>query len=162
MIRNFMLLTAVIGLTLGTAGCKGGEKKDGDKEGKQGAASSKSNHDKLQGEWGIDVDKMIELDPKAQEQLKANPGMKDMMVKMMGSAKFTITKDSLTASLMGKDEKATYTVKSQEGNKVVIETTEKADDDKEKVEIITATFVNDNLVILTKDGDDEKIPLKRK
>ncbi len=157
MMRKFMLLAAVAGLMMGT-GCKGGEGGD-KKEGEKAEAPSKSNHDKWQGTWGINIDKMIEMDPKMQEQLKENPGMKAMLEGMMGNATITVGKDTLSMKMGPKEEKATYKVVKEDGNKLIIES---KDEGKEETEKLTIEFTDDKNVIMSKEGDDEKMALVRK
>jgi hypothetical protein len=121
--------------------------------------ATRSNHDRFQGTWAIDVDRMIELDPKAAEMLKENPSMREMMEKMMGKATFTITPTDLVANLGQKEQKATYTVREDQDNVLVIES---VDSGREDVEVITATFESDDSLILGKEGETDRIPLVRR
>ncbi len=100
------------------------------------------------------------LNPKMAEAAKANPAMVEQMQKAMGAATISIGKDSLVAKgFKPKDDKATYKILSEKGNSMVIES---KDEGKEEVEKMTVTFESDDKITLTKDGEDEKMPLKRK
>jgi len=106
--------------------------------------------DKLIGKWGVDTAKLGQM-----EEFKSLPEeAKKMAEGMIGGMTFEFTKDKLIVEMMGKKEEGAYKVKSEEGNKVVLEGTI-----RDKTETIEAVFEGDTL-ILGKGKD--KFPLKRK
>ncbi|MFT7625995.1 MAG: archaellum component FlaG (FlaF/FlaG flagellin family) [Myxococcota bacterium] len=117
-----------------------------------------SNHQTIQGHWGIDVDKMIALDPKLSAQVKANPAQRVALAKAMGQARFTIGPGSISLTMNGTEERATYTVKSDRGKTLVIAS---KDEGESEIEILKATFSGPNAMLLEKEGDAEKIPVVR-
>ena len=158
MSRSFLLVAAVSAFSV--LSCKGGDKpadKGAEKAGE--AAAATSNHDKFQGTWAVDIERMLTMDPRAAEMIKAKPEMKEMMTKTMSQASFTVTKDGISVTGFGKDQKAAYTVKKDEGSTLVIES---QDEGKEEKESITITFDSADTATMTKDGQDQKMPLKRK
>jgi hypothetical protein len=186
MIRRLVTLTAILVLTIGV-GCKGGDK-DKAKEGEQGnksgekpsegerasegdkvadektepakASSGKSNHEKLQGDWGVDIDAMMANDPKMAERARANPAMIEGMQKTLGAATISIGKDTVVARGFKPDQsKATYKVLSSDDDTMAIEIWDEGND---RLDRLTVTFNGDDKLTLTKEGKDEKMPLKRK
>ena len=120
------------------------------------AACSKPE-DKLIGTWGVDLDATIAAD----EKLKAMPEDQRKMAtefaqKMFAEASFEFTKDGkMLANFAGKKEEGSYTVKSAEGDKIVLST--KGKDGKE--EDMTVEASADKLVLSIK---DQKMFLKKK
>jgi hypothetical protein len=159
-VKRVLIMAVLAGFVV--VGCG---KKDGETAGKEGATkagktgkASKSNHDKLQGTWKFNIDKMISGDPKMAEMVKAKPEMKEQLGKMMGDASITIGKDNVTMKGMGKEDKSTYTVVSQEGNKIVIEAIEEG---KEKKEKLSFEFTDDDNMKGREDGKDADMYLTR-
>ncbi|HSN98539.1 MAG TPA: hypothetical protein VLS89_09575 [Candidatus Nanopelagicales bacterium] len=113
--------------------------------------------DKLVGTWGVDLDATIAAD----EKLKAMPEDQRKMAtefaqKMFAEASFEFTKDGkMLANFAGKKEEGSYTVKSAEGDKIVLST--KGKDGKE--EDMTVEASADKLVLSIK---DQKMFLKKK
>lgn len=114
--------------------------------------------DKIVGTWAFDTDATIAGD----ERLKAMPEDQrkmatEMAQKMFQDASFEFSKDGkMTMNAAGKKEEATYSVKSAEGNKVVLNA--KGKDGKDE-EITVDTSAGDKLVLSMK---DQKIYLKKK
>ena len=161
------VLVAVVAVSMALTGCKGKDgdaKKEGDKAGAKGGdkASSKSAHDRLQGDWGMDVEAMIAADPKMAAQVKAKPEMRAMLVGMVGSMTIKITKDEMImgGGPGGKSKTSKYTVKSQEGNKITVESQEEGKDKKESITFELSD--GDKKITGVKEGDKEKLVLVRK
>jgi len=141
---------------------KGGDKAAaGDKAGKkEGAAKSgKSNHEKLQGTWTFDVDKMIEADEKMAAMIKEKPEMKANIAKMMEGASITISEKEVVMKGMGKEEKASYTVEKQDGNKITVKSKEEGKDEEET---LTFEFIDDDTMKGKEEGKDSDMYLVRK
>jgi hypothetical protein len=89
--------------------------------------------DKLIGTWGIDLDATMAAD----EKLKAMPEEQrkmamDMAKGLFQEASFEFTKDGkMNANFAGRKEEAAYTVKSAEGDKIVLNTKGKDGKDQE-------------------------------
>ena len=113
--------------------------------------------DKIVGTWGIDFDATMAADDK----LKAMPPEQQKMAKEMAAGlfketSFEFTKDGkMKANFAGKQEEGSYTVKSAEGDKLVLSTKEKSGKDSE----VTAE-VKDGKLTLTTQG--QKIILVKK
>lgn len=110
--------------------------------------------DKLIGKWGLDVEKLSEL-----EEIKKMPEDQrkmalEMAKGMLVAATFEFTADKMIKDGMGKKEEASYKVKSQEGDKVVIETTKEG-----KTETMNCEFKGETLII---NNDKITLTLKRK
>jgi hypothetical protein len=139
--RNFVFV-ALTTLFLGLGGC------------------AKGGADKIIGKWTVDVDALSNMDefkkmPEDQRKMAL-----DMAKGMMSSMEFEFTKDALKVSMMGQTKEGTYTVKSAEGDKIVIVSKEKDKDGKDgKEEEITIDASGDKLVLHM--GKDE-FPLKKK
>jgi hypothetical protein len=113
--------------------------------------------DKLVGTWGIDFDATVASD----ERLKAMPEDQrkmamDMAQKMFKEASFEFSKDGkMTSNFGGKKQEGSYTVKSADADKIVLNT--KGADGKE--EEITVES-KDNKLVLNSKG--QKIYLQKK
>jgi hypothetical protein len=89
--------------------------------------------DKIVGTWGIDLEATMGAD----EKLKAMPEDQQKMAKEMAAGLFKDTsfefgKDGkMTANFAGKKEEAQFTVKSAEGDKLVLSTKDKSGKDQE-------------------------------
>ena len=165
-----LMFIAVVGMTL-AGGCKwngkgGNEAKAREKGGGKAAASShsgKSNHDKFQGTWDKNIDKMVEWNPKLREEAAANPALLPALKKWQDGTTYTVTKGSLIVRWPGRDgktdreEKSTYVVKAQEGNKLVMDFTGEGG-----TVTVTATLENDDTCILREGDDENSIVLTRK
>jgi len=158
-------MAAVALLTMG--GCKK-DTKTAEKAGEKAApaaadkaapaAAAGSNHQKFVGDWGFDFDKMSTSDPDLKKQLEAQPGAKAQMQKMFGSMSINATKDKMTMKFGPESHNVTYKVTSDDGNKLVIAGT----DDKGKTETVTLTFEGNDVVTMGKEGEAQKMHLKRK
>ena len=135
------------------------EKPAGDKKVEKAAAKPAGDAGKLVGNWKIDIETLLKNNPEMQKQIEAKPESKAMMEGMMGSMTFEFTADTLIAGMGGKTNKASYTVKSTEGNKLMLET--KAEG-KDTAEMITVTFTDNDHVTMEKPGDKMKLALVRK
>ena len=160
-----LMIVAATAAVMVLGGCKGGDAKKDDKAAagkKEGGASAKSAHERIQGEFGIDIDAMIAADPKMAAQVKEKPEMLEMIKGMMGKAVMKITKDTMemTGGPGGKTEKSTYTVKSQDGDKIVIESQDEGKDEKETITLVLSD--GDKKLTGTKEGDKDTLVLVRK
>lgn len=104
--------------------------------------------DKLIGKWGLDVEKFAELEEiqnLPEDQRKIALGMtKGLLV----GVTLEFTADKVIGGYMGKKEEAPYNVKSQEGDKVVIEFTKDG-----KTRTMNCEFKGETLIL----GDGEMI-----
>lgn len=113
--------------------------------------------DKIVGTWGIDLDATMAGD----EKLKALPEEQrkmamDMAQGLFKEASFEFTKDGkMNANFAGKKEEGTYTVKSAEGDKLVLATKGKDG----KAEEITAEAKDNKLHLMT---NGQKLVLVKK
>ena len=109
---------------------------------------------KLIGKWGVDLERMADM-----EEIKKMPEDKrkaalEMTKSIMGNSTFEFTSDKLIINMMGQKKEGNYKVKSEEGDKVVIEGTMDG-----KIQILVAVFNGD---LLTLGKDKQTFPLKRK
>lgn len=113
--------------------------------------------DKLVGTWGIDLDATMAND----EKLKAMPPeqqkmAKDMAAGLFKDTNFEFTKDGkMKANFAGKQEEATYAVKSSEGDKFVLSTKDKSGKDQD-----VTVEVHDKQMTITTNG--QKLILAKK
>jgi hypothetical protein len=113
--------------------------------------------DKIIGSWAVDLDATMAAD----EKLKALPAeqqkmAKDMAAGLFKETSFDFAKDGkMTANFMGKKEEAPFTVKSAEGDKLVLATKSKDGKDQE-----LTVEVKDGKMTLTTNG--QKIVLTKK
>ena len=105
-------------------------------------------HSKLLGEWQVDTEYLKTTD----EYKKMSDMEKGMMEGMLGAMTMKITEDTVT--MMGQTIK--YSVKSQDGDKIVLESTDAKDKNKE----VTISFDGDTMLFHGDKG--ETIPFKRK
>ena len=112
-------------------------------------------HGKMVGDWKVDADYMKNMD----EYKNASAEEKGMLDMMAGSMQLSITDDTLEMkmSFMGKEDskKASYVVKSQDGDTLTIETT----DEDGKKETGKVRFDGDTMVI---EVDDKPLALQKK
>jgi len=117
-----------------------------------------SNEKRLLGTWTLDVESLKELD----DFKKMSVEEQQLMLQLFGSMdmELTFTSDKLLfeAAVFGQrqSDEATYEVKSADGDRFVLSTT----NSKGKTEEVTAEFKGDTLVIDM--GDRKKFALKRK
>jgi len=117
------------------------------------ACGSKAS-DKLIGKWGVDESALGDM-----PEMKAMPEDQRKMALeaakgMMGSMTFEFTADKMLIDMMGQKKEGTYVVKSQDGDKMVIEGTMDG-----KTETMNAEFKGDTLVMA---NGKQNLPLKRK
>ncbi len=125
-----------------------------------GCASVRSNHERFQGDWRIDVQRMLEINLDMATAADENPDMIDRMHAALGKATISIGAQSLVArGFKPVDDKANYKVVSADGNSMVIES---RDEGKDNVERLTVTFESDDHITITKQGEDTKMALRRK
>ncbi len=112
----------------------------------------------LVGTWVLDADALKEFD-QFKEMTDQERKMAEAMMAMF-ELELTFTADKVTfkAKMMGNEqiEEASYTVKSQTGNKMVLESTDK-DGQKKTVNV----EIKGDLLFISK-GDNEKLALRRK
>lgn len=151
-IRKLAVVTMVAVFAMGVYGCK---KDKGDDEGKGGKGGGNLAA-KFQGEWTVDFDKMVAADPKMKE---LDADKKKMLAGVFAKMVVKVGKDSIqTLDHEGKNEKDTYVVKSSKGKKLVVE----SKDEKGKVETVTVEFTSDDTIELSKEGEKDKMFMKRK
>jgi hypothetical protein len=114
-----------------------------------------SGADKIVGKWTVDVDALSEMEEFKKMPEEQRKMALEMAKGMMSSMEFEFTKDTFKVSMMGKSEEGSYTVKSSEGDKVVLSA--KGKDGKE--EEMTVSANGDKMVMHM--GKDQ-FPLKRK
>ena len=159
--RKLFVLLVVVGL-IGAVGC--GKKDAEGKEGEKAAAEKKEGGEEkaaansIEGKWTLDFDALLKANPEMQKQIDANPQGKEMMKGMMASMSFEFGKDTMTANMGSKKEKASYKVLSNEGNTMVIESTGEG---KDKAEKITLTFDGADKVTMGKEGQPMKLTMVR-
>ena len=110
--------------------------------------------DKLIGKWTIDVDKMGEMDEIKKMPEAEKKAALEMAKGMASSMTFEFTKEKMIVDAMGQKKEGPYKIKSEEGDKVVIEGTMDG-----KTETMNCEIKGDGLVM----GDGKQtFPLKRK
>lgn len=113
--------------------------------------------DKIVGTWGIDLEATMGAD----EKLKAMPPEQQKMAKemtqgLLKDTSFEFSKDGkMTANFFGKKEEAQFTVKSAEGDKLVLTTKDKNGKDQE----LTVEAKDGKLTLIT---NGQKIVLTKK
>jgi hypothetical protein len=100
----------------------------------------------------------MKANPEMQKQIASNPQAKGMMEKAMAAMSFTFANGVMSATMGTKSEKATYTVKSAEGNTFVLATKPEG---KDQVEEITVTLIDADHVTLSKANERMKLALVR-
>jgi hypothetical protein len=88
--------------------------------------------DKLIGKWTIDVDKMGEMEDIKKLPEDQKKAAMEMAKGMASSMTFEFTKDKILLDAMGQKKEGPYTVKSEAGDKVVIEGNGRQDRDHER------------------------------
>jgi PBP1b-binding outer membrane lipoprotein LpoB len=156
-VKHVLVTLVLAGFVL--TGCA---KKDGEPASKEGAAkaeaTTKSNHNKLQGTWTFDMDAMLKGDPRMAKMVKTNPEVRAQITRLMTDANITIDKDSVAMNGQGKERKYSYTVVSQDGNTVVLESTQEG---KEKKGKMTFEFTDDDNMRGREDGKGSDMFLTR-
>jgi hypothetical protein len=110
--------------------------------------------DKLIGKWTIDVDKMGEMEDIKKLPDDQKKAAMEMAKGMASSMTFEFTKEKILLDAMGQKKEGPYKVKSEAGDKVVIEGTMDG-----KTETMNVEFKGDGMIM----GDGKQtFPLKRK
>lgn len=121
---------------------------------------SKKPAEALVGKWAVDVDSLAEMDEFKNMPEEERKAALEMAKGFMSSMSVEFTADKAIMEMMGKKEEASYTVKSSEGDKLVIEMVETKDGKEEKREVTVEMKGSDKVVLHM--GEKEKFPLKRK
>ena len=132
--KSLLLIALVAVFAISAAACKKG--------------GSGKPTDTIIGSWKIDIDALKEQ-PMIKKQLEKAKGMAEMMLKMFEEMTLEVTKSEMTFSmkLLGQEKKesAKYTIVSEKGNELTIET-----DNGKKKETGMITVLDDDHITLKK------------
>lgn len=151
--RASIIFCLGFGLLALTAGCKSGGDKANESDPNRAKKSKpeQSNHDRLAGTWAMD----------ARRTIANNPGMKSLdeskqeeLEEKMGQARMIFTKDSMVVTRMGgRQQKGTYSVKEEKGNRLVLEAKREG---RDKSDTLVVEFDGDDKVLFYSLRDGEK------